>query len=58
MPLNPGSSNAASEANVKTEVAAGKPIAQAVAISYSEQRRARRKGSLDQVKKRRRKQAP
>lgn len=43
MPLFKGSSNKAREANVKTEIAAGRPVKQAVAIAYSEQRRAKKK---------------
>lgn len=43
MPLNKGSSNKAREANVKTEIAAGRPPKQAVAIAYSEQRKAKKK---------------
>ena len=39
MPLDPGESRAAFEANVKAELAAGKPVNQAVAIAYAEQRR-------------------
>jgi hypothetical protein len=38
MPLVPGHSKEAFEENVKTEIAAGKPQKQAVAIAYSEQR--------------------
>lgn len=38
MPLQSGSSRAAFEHNVKTEIAAGKPQKQAVAIAYSKQR--------------------
>ena len=43
MPLSKGMSNAAREKNVKAEVAAGKPVKQAIAIAYSEQRRAKKK---------------
>lgn len=39
MPLKGGSSRAAFSQNVKTEMAAGKPQRQAVAIAYSEARR-------------------
>jgi len=35
MPLKPGKSKAAVSANIKTEVAAGKPQKQAVAIALS-----------------------
>jgi hypothetical protein len=46
MPLNKGTSDKAREANIKTEIAAGKPPKQAVAIGYSVQRRnkAKKKG--------------
>lgn len=37
MPLMPGKSKAAFKQNIKTEIAAGKPQKQAVAIAYSEQ---------------------
>lgn len=40
MPLEKGKSEAAFEHNVKTEIEAGKPQKQAVAIAYSEQRAA------------------
>ena len=43
MPLEKGKSNAARERNVKTEIAAGRPPKQAVAIAYSEQRKAQGK---------------
>jgi hypothetical protein len=43
MPLKSGSSNATREANIKAEIRAGKRPAQAVAIGYSEQRRAKGK---------------
>lgn len=39
MPLNKGKSNAARSQNIKTEIAAGKPIKQAVAIGYSVQKK-------------------
>lgn len=39
MPLRKGKSKAAFSANVKTEIAAGKPVKQAVAIAYSTQRK-------------------
>lgn len=38
MPVVRSSSNAARQANIKAEIDAGKPIKQAVAIGYSEQR--------------------
>jgi hypothetical protein len=43
MPVNRGSSNKAREENIKAEIHAGKPIKQAVAIGYSEQRQAMKK---------------
>ena len=39
MPLSKGTSNAAREANIKTEIAAGKDPKQAAAIAYSQQRK-------------------
>ncbi len=38
MPLKSGSSNKTRQANIKREIAAGKPIKQAVAIGYAVQR--------------------
>lgn len=43
MPLPKGKSKKAFSKNVKTEMAAGKPQKQAVAIAYSEQRRAKKR---------------
>jgi hypothetical protein len=43
MPLKHGSSNKTRNANIRKEISAGKPIKQAVAIGYSEQRRAKAK---------------
>lgn len=40
MPLKSGSSDAAFRANVKTEVNAGRPLKQALAIAYSQKRKA------------------
>lgn len=40
MPLKRSTSKAAFKANVKAEVAAGRPVKQAVAIAYSEKRAA------------------
>jgi hypothetical protein len=40
MPLEHSSSDAARQRNIETEIAAGKDPKQAVAIGYSEQRRA------------------
>lgn len=42
MPLKKGKSKAAFKQNIRTEVAAGKPVKQAVAIAYSVQRRSAR----------------
>lgn len=44
MPLVKSSSKAAFRANVKKEVAAGKPQKQAVAIAYATKRAAAKKG--------------
>ena len=43
MPLTKGTSKAAFSSNVRAEVRAGKPVKQAVAIAYSEKRRAAKK---------------
>jgi len=43
MPLKKSSTEKAFRSNIKTEVKAGKPIKQAVAIAYSEQRAAKKK---------------
>lgn len=39
MPLNKGKSKAAFQQNIKTEIKAGKPPKQAVAIAYSVKRK-------------------
>lgn len=44
MPLKKSSSKKAREQNIKTEIKAGKPIKQAVAIGYAVQRRASNRG--------------
>lgn len=44
MPLMKSSSKKARETNIKTEIAAGKPPKQAVAIAYATQRAATSKG--------------
>jgi len=44
MPLKKGKSDKARSANIATEMRAGKPQKQAVAIAYSVQRKAKRKG--------------
>lgn len=51
MPLVKSSSKAAFRQNVKTEIAAGKPQKQAVAIAYSTQRAAAAKKSSGGKKK-------
>lgn len=43
MPLSRSASNAARQKNINTEIAAGKPQKQAVAIGYAQQRRNRAK---------------
>jgi hypothetical protein len=43
MPLKTSKSPAAFKQNIRTEVAAGKPVKQAVAIAYSQKRKAQRK---------------
>ncbi len=43
MPVKKSSSKAAFKSNIKAEVKAGKPVKQAVAIAYSEKRRAKKK---------------
>jgi hypothetical protein len=44
MPLVKSSSKKARTANIKSEISSGKPIKQAVAIGYSVQRQAKKKG--------------
>jgi hypothetical protein len=44
MPLKKGSSKAAFEHNIKKELQAGKPVAQALAIAYSVKREGKKKG--------------
>jgi hypothetical protein len=43
MPVNRSPSNKARQENIEAEIHAGKPIKQAVAIGYSEQRQAKKK---------------
>ena len=43
MPLKKSASKAAFKSNIKAEIAAGKPVKQAAAIAYSEQRAAKKK---------------
>jgi hypothetical protein len=49
MPLKKGKSKAAREANIRTELAAGKPPKQAVAIAYAEQRRKKTKAPMGNI---------
>lgn len=44
MPLKSGKSKKAFESNIKTEVKAGKPVNQAVAIAYSKKRESKPSG--------------
>ena len=44
MPLDKGASKKAFVSNLKTEIKAGKPTKQALAISYAVQRRPKNKG--------------
>lgn len=44
MPLIKSGSDKARNENIRREIAAGKPTKQAIAIGYSEQRRAKKKG--------------
>ena len=43
MPLKSGKSKKAFQENIRSEVKAGKPVKQAVAIAYSQKRKASRK---------------
>lgn len=45
MPLKSGTSRKVFSQNVRTEVKAGKPVKQAVAIAYSKKRQSKRKKS-------------
>jgi hypothetical protein len=51
MPLKKSASKKAFKENIRTEVAAKKPIKQAVAIAYSEQRQAKKKKAVKSKKK-------
>lgn len=42
MPIQNGASKSTREKNIKTEIAAGRPVKQAVAIAYAEQRKVRK----------------
>lgn len=44
MPLIKSKSDKAFKQNIKTEVAAGKPVKQAVAIAYSQKKQAKKSG--------------
>jgi len=44
MPLKKSASPKAFQENIKTEVKAGKPVKQAVAIAYAEKRESQKKG--------------
>ena len=50
MPLKKGKSKKAFSSNVKTEMKAGKPQKQAVAIAYSEQGRTKNNAKKDKTK--------
>lgn len=54
MPLIDSGSTIARSKNIGTEIKAGKPRAQAVAIGYAQQRRAKGKTTLAMAKKERR----
>lgn len=43
MPLKKGTSSKTRNENIKKEISAGKPIKQAVAIGYAQQRKSRKK---------------
>jgi hypothetical protein len=47
MPLSGGTSKQAREKNIRTEIAAGKPPKEAVAIGYAKQRENRGKDAQD-----------
>lgn len=51
MPLEKGKSKKAFEKNIKTEVKAGKPVKQAVAIAYSEKKAAKKRDRKEDKKK-------
>jgi predicted RNase H-like nuclease (RuvC/YqgF family) len=53
MPLKHGTSDKTRQENIKKEIAAGKPIKQAVAIGYAEQRDAEKHKESEGMKKRR-----
>lgn len=51
MPLKKSTSDKARQENIKHEIEKGKPIRQAVAIGYSIQREAEKKGTKAKAKK-------
>ena len=51
MPLMKSTSKGAFSKNVRTEIAAGKPVKQAVAIAYATKRAAAKKGSNTKTSK-------
>jgi hypothetical protein len=51
MPLVKSKSPKAFQKNIKTEVKAGKPVKQAVAIAYSEARSAKKRDAKEAAKK-------
>jgi hypothetical protein len=51
MPLTKSTSKKAFQKNVKTEIAAGKPVKQAVAIAYATKREAAKKTTKSKGKK-------
>jgi len=51
MPLKKGKSNKTRQENIKKEIDSGKPIKQAVAIGYAEQRKAKAKSKKGKSKK-------
>ena len=51
MPLIKSTSKKAREENIKREIGAGKPIKQAVAIGYSEQREAKQTHKRNSLKR-------
>lgn len=50
MPLKSGKSKETISANIKTEIAAGKPQKQAVAIALSKAGAPKRRGGIDKLK--------
>ncbi len=52
MPLIPGQGSAVRSKNIGELVKSGRPVKQAVAIAYSEQRRGKRKDPMTSLKER------